>query len=80
LQNGEKMTWNHRIVKTEHEGECYELAEVFYDSDKKPYAYGEASIAGNNMDEIKKQLDMFNSALTKAILEYPKDFNGNINK
>jgi hypothetical protein len=74
------MTWNHRIVKTTDEGECYQLAEVFYDSDKKPYAYGEASIAGENINEIKQQLDRFNSALTKAILEYPQDFNGNINK
>jgi len=74
------MTWNHRIVRTTLEGECYELAEVFYDSDKKPYAYGQASIAGETMDEIKRQLEMFNSAMTKAVLDYPKDFTGNINK
>ena len=74
------MTWNHRIVRTTNEGECYELAEVFYDSDNEPYAYGQASIAGGNMDEIKKQLDMFDLAMAKAILEYPKDFTGDINK
>lgn len=73
------MTWNHRIVKTTLEGICYELAEVFYDSDKKPYAYGQASIAGSNWDEIKEQLDMFDVAMTKAILEYPQDFNGDVN-
>ena len=74
------MTWNHRIVRTTNEGECYELSEVFYDSDNEPYAYGQASIAGESMDEIKRQLDMFDSALTKAILDYPKDFTGDINK
>jgi methenyltetrahydromethanopterin cyclohydrolase len=74
------MTWNHRIVRTTHEGICYELAEVFYDSNKKPYAYGQASIAGSNMDEIKEQLDMFDTAMTKAILEYPQDFTGDVNK
>lgn len=73
------MTWNHRIVRTTHEGECYELAEVFYDSDKKPYAYGVASIAGQTMDEIKEQLDMFDTAMTKAVLEYPQDFTGDVN-
>ena len=80
MQDGEKMTWNHRIVRSEEEGECYELAEVFYDSDKKPYAYGQASIAGQTMDEIKEQLDMFDTAMTKAILEYPQDFTGDANK
>ena len=74
------MTWNHRIVRTTNEGECYELSEVFYDSDNKPYAYGQASIAGETMDEIKEQLDMFDTAMTKAILEYPQDFTGDINK
>ena len=74
------MTWNHRIVKTTTEGECYELAEVFYDEDKKPYAYGEASIVGTTMQEISEQLSMFNSACTKPVLEYPKDFVGDINK
>lgn len=73
------MTWNHRIVRTTLEGVCYELAEVFYDSDKKPYAYGQASIAGSNWDEIKEQLDMFDVAMTKAILEYPQDFTGDVN-
>jgi hypothetical protein len=80
LQDGEKMTWNHRIVKTEHEGECYELAEVFYDSDKKPYAYGEASISGKSMIDVIRQIKMFESSLEKEILNYPDDFNGNINK
>jgi methenyltetrahydromethanopterin cyclohydrolase len=74
------MTWNHRIVKTTNEGECYELSEVFYDSEKMPYAYGQASIAGETMDEIKEQLDMFDTAMTKAVLEYPQDFTGDANK
>lgn len=71
--------WNHRIVRTIDEDECFELAEVFYDTENKPYAYGEASIVGSNMDEIKQQIDMFDFALTKPILNYPDDFTGNIN-
>jgi hypothetical protein len=31
------------------------------------------------MEKIKEQLDMFDTAMTKAILEYPKDFDGNVN-
>jgi hypothetical protein len=74
------MTWNHRIVKTTHEGECYELAEVFYDSDNEPYAYGQASIAGETMIDVIKQIKMFEFSLSKEILNYPDDFTGNVNK
>lgn len=74
------MTWNHRIVRTTDEGECYQLAEVFYDKDKKPYAYGEASIMGKDLSEIKEQIEMFKSSLDKEVLSYPDDFTGDVNK
>jgi hypothetical protein len=72
--------WNHRIVRTTNEGECYELAEVFYDSEKNPYAYGQASIMGENIEEVKEQIEMFQAALTKGVLNYPEDFTGDVNK
>lgn len=74
------MTWNHRIVRTiEDKKEYFEIAEVFYDSDKNPYAYGQATISADDIEGINKQLDWFNEAKTKAILNYPEDFNGDVN-
>jgi hypothetical protein len=73
------MTWNHRIVRTTGEGECYQLAEVFYDTNKKPYAYGEASIIGESMIDVIRQIKMFESSLAKEILNYPDDFIGDVN-
>ena len=71
--------WNHRIVRTTNEGESYQLAEVFYDTNKNPYAYGEASIIGESMIDVIKQIKMFESALEKEILNYPDDFTGDVN-
>lgn len=73
------MTWNHRIVRTTDEGESYQLAEVFYDTNKKPYAYGEASIIGETMIDVIRQIKMFESSLAKEILNYPDDFTGDVN-
>jgi hypothetical protein len=73
--------WNHRIVNLVDDfgSEQLELAEVFYDTDGTPYAYGVATIVADSMEDIKLQLDMFNSALTKAVLNYPEEFTGNVN-
>jgi hypothetical protein len=74
--------WNHRIVCTVDACGCeqLELVEVFYDTDHAPYAYGEATIVGESLEDIKLQLDMFDSALSKGILSYPEDFTGDVNK
>jgi hypothetical protein len=76
------MPWNHRVVNLVDEfgSEQLELCEVFYDSDGIPYAYGMATIVAESMDEIKEQLKMFGSAATQAVLNYPEDFTGNVNK
>lgn len=74
--------WNHRIVSTVDEcgGEHLELVEVFYDTELKPYAYGNASIVGVSVDDIENQVYMFKSALRKDVLKYPEDFTGDVNK
>jgi hypothetical protein len=76
------MPWNHRIVNLVDEfgSEQLELCEVFYDADGTPYAYGTATIVGESMDDIKEQLEMFGSAARQAVLNYPEDFTGNVNK
>lgn len=76
------MMWNHRIVKTVNElgSEYFEIAEVFYDAEGKFYAYGNATIQGENLDELKEQVEWFEIAITKPILNYPEHFTGDVNK
>jgi len=76
------MTWNHRIVRTFEEtyGEYFELAEVYYDKEGAPYAYGEASIGGDTLYSLTEQVEQFKRGLEMPILEYPKHFTGDVNK
>jgi hypothetical protein len=76
------MTWNHRIVSIIDEigDEFFEIAEVFYDSDGEPYAYGQATISADDIEGIYAQLEWFNAADTKPILKYPEHFTGDVNK
>ena len=74
--------WNHRIVNLVDEfgSEQLELAEVFYDTDGTPYAYGMATIVGETLDEVRTQAMWFVIATEKPILKYPEDFTGDVNK
>jgi hypothetical protein len=73
--------WSHRLVSTIDEtgSEYLEIAEVFFDSNKLPYAYGVASIVDYEIDGISKQVAMLASAMDKEILKYPEHFTGNVN-
>jgi hypothetical protein len=57
-----------------------ELAEVFYDTDGAPYAYGNATIGGENEESLTEQLTMFKRSLDMPILNFPEDFTGDVNK
>jgi hypothetical protein len=74
--------WNHRIVNLVDDfgSEQLELAEVFYDTDGTPYAYGVATIVADSMEDIALQLEMFCSAMGKPTLNYPEEFIGDVNK
>jgi hypothetical protein len=76
------MTWNHRIVSTIDEtgSEYLELVEVFYDSDGHPYAYGRATIGGEDVDGLYTQVEWFKKSLDLPILKYPENFTGDVNK
>lgn len=76
------MMWNHRVVRTFDEvfGEYFELAEVYYDKEGTPYAYGNASIGGDTLDGLTEQVEMFRRSLEMPILEYPRHFTGDVNK
>jgi hypothetical protein len=74
--------WNHRIVSTVDEtgSEYFEIVEVFYDTDKVPYAYGAATIGSEDVDGLYRQLELFNKSLGAPVLKYPEDFTGDVNK
>ena len=76
------MTWNHRIVSIIDEmgNEFFEIAEVFYDSNGEPYAYGQASISADDIEGIYAQLEWFKKSLDLPILKYPEQFTGDVNK
>lgn len=73
--------WNIRLVKEDtDEGVYYSLREVFFDVDGLPYAHGRAEASSNSLDELQTYIDWMQEALANPILEYPKDFTGDVNK
>lgn len=70
--------WNHRLVCLMDDlgNEYLEIAEVYYDTDGKPYAYGQATIVGENVDEIHTQLEWFQKAIAEPMLKFPEEFIG----
>lgn len=74
-------TWNHRIVRTDDAfGPYFELVEVFYDNQGRPYGYTDATIGGDDLKGIVQQLEWFELALTKPVLTHPRDFTGEIDE
>jgi hypothetical protein len=68
------MTWNYRIIKKNSkvvDEDYYYMAEVFYDSDKKPIAQTDAiEITGSSKQDIIDILNtMLKDANTREILE-----------
>ena len=76
------MMWNHRIVSTVDDmgSEYLELVEVYYDVDGLPYAYGDATIGGDYVDDLHEQVELFKKSLELPILRYPEHFTGDVNK
>jgi hypothetical protein len=76
------MMWNHRIVSTVDEmgNEYFELSEVYYDRDGHPYAYGDAMIGGDYVEDLHEQVEFFKKSLELPILRYPENFTGDVNK
>jgi hypothetical protein len=77
-----EMMWNHRIVSTVDEmgNEYFELSEVYYDRDGHPYAYGDAKIGGDYIEDLHEQVELFKKSLELPILRYPENFTGDVNK
>ncbi len=67
------MTWNYRIVRyrdpESDTGIRYEVKEVYYDGQREPWAYCDASLVGDSIDELRKTLDQITTAMDKPILD-----------
>jgi hypothetical protein len=73
------MYWNHRVVKTDTNGEVfYEIQEVYYNDKDEPCGYCDPCVGGDDIEEIRTQIQRFTECLSKPILEANKDFNGNV--
>ena len=70
------MYWNHRMVNLTEDGESWiEICEVFYDDDHTPLLFTEkgVSVAGENKEELKTQLEQMLSCLNKPVM-FKADF------
>lgn len=63
--------WNHRVVRFETEdGEThYEMKEVYYDDKGEPWAYCDAAVAGDSLDEVRRTLTYMTAASTQPVLD-----------
>ena len=73
--------WNYRVVDVSDgvEEPIYEIREVFYNSKGLPYGHGEASIVGENLEEMKDVLYKFAEAFNKDTLNSATDFHNDFN-
>jgi hypothetical protein len=72
--------WNHRVVDltSKNDGDPFFLIqEVYYNEQGKPCGYCDPCLGGDNLDEIRTQIQRFTECLSQPILDASKDFNGN---
>lgn len=65
------MSWNYRVLATEHNGELYlRIHEVFYNADNEPDGYSAEpmSAQGESIPSIRKDLRKMKEALKKPVL------------
>lgn len=73
--------WNYRIVDVSDgvEEPIYEIREVYYNSKGLPYGHANASVVGENLEEMKEVLYKFAEAFNKDVLNGAVDFNNDHN-
>ena len=74
------MSWNHRIIQTEHKGEVYlNIHEVYYDKNGVPNGYtaNPISVSGETLEDLEWVLNKIKECLSKPILlggeKFPKE-------
>lgn len=63
------MTWNYRVVQRQRELAVY---SAYYDEDGGVHSISASAAAlnGENVDELRSELERFRQALDKAVLQY----------
>lgn len=73
------MYWNHRVVQIVDpkfpKEVFFEVQEVYYNDKDQPCGYCDPCVGGENLDEIKLQIERFVECLNKPILVSNVDFN-----
>ena len=65
------MSWNHRILATEHKGEIFlNIHEVYYNDKGVPDSYtaNPVSVSGETLEDLKWVLEKMKDCLSKPIL------------
>ena len=60
------MMWNYRVLKDKHN--TLIVAEVYYDDNKQPYGSCDISLIGDDIPDLKEQVQMLGKALEQPIL------------
>lgn len=78
------MSWNHRILAHDTDGEIYlQIHEVYYDKEGVPdgYTMNAIAVSGEDLDSIKWTLDKMKECLEKPILwagdKFPEEYKNN---
>ena len=58
--------WNYRVLRDKHK--TLFLAEVYYNDDKTPYASCDISLIGDDIPDLKEQVNMIQKAMEQPIL------------
>lgn len=79
------MHWNHRVIKKTNtfvvneetvSEDYYEIVEVFYNQEDKPFTYCDANTVGDTLEGIQENINRFQEALKHPILT-TEDFQDN---
>lgn len=69
------MYWNNRVVKFVDviegvlEEEFYEIKEVYYDENDKPYAYGGPCLGSESVESLREVVARLQEAFDKPVLD-----------
>jgi hypothetical protein len=73
------MHWNHRVFRKKHpSGDVLGIHECFYDEDGKVNGWTLDAIApqGDNLDELRVELERMLKCLDEPILDYSDEVGG----
>lgn len=68
--------WNHRVVKITgkhypYDEDWYTVCEVFYNDDGSIFGYADATVAGGNFEDLRRNAEQILDAVDKPMLIDP---------